>query len=113
MALSSLCVVLNALRLNLYKFNNHIPYIKKQKELPKELFHEKKVEYTKTIEVPDMMCENCVSHVRKALESLPDVTRADVSLEKLEAVIHSTVEVKDEDITKAIKDAGYEIGKII
>ena len=36
--------------------------------------------------VKGMMCDHCVTHVRKALESLPGV-RAEVTLEPAQAVI--------------------------
>jgi P-type Cu2+ transporter len=112
MALSSLCVVLNALRLNLYSFKDHIPHHKKKVELPKDIFLEKKTEYILTVEVPDMMCENCVSHVKKSLEEIPGVEKADVSLENLNAVIYSSNPLDKEIIKKTIVDAGYEVGSI-
>ncbi len=113
MALSSLFVVLNALRLNLYRFKNHIPYIKKEKSLPEDIFMNKEKCHVRIVEVPDMMCENCVAHVKKALEAIPGVISVDVSLGKLNATIESKEEISEEEISRVIHDAGYQTGKII
>lgn len=110
MALSSLCVVLNALRLNLYSFRRtgkkHV-----RVAFPEDLFSIKSEENTtvrfKTMKIPDMMCENCVTHVKKALESIDGVTKADVSLETLNANVYFSHEVEDGILLKAVKEAGY------
>ena len=51
---------------------------------------------------------HCVAHVKEALESLKGVTNVEVSLEKNEAVITSSKELKEKDIDKAISKAGYK-----
>ena len=116
MALSSVTVVLNALRLNLYHLSNTKSHRKeKRKPVPELLSTQnknEKIEQQKRIPVTDMMCENCVSHVTKALESIDGVNKAEVSLEHLEAIIHLSKEVDDQTIIKAIKDAGYKPGKV-
>jgi cation transport ATPase len=85
MALSSVTVVLNALRLNLYHLSNTKSHRKeKRKPVPELLSSQnksEKIEQQKRIPVTDMMCENCVSHVTKALESIDGVNKAEVSLE--------------------------------
>ena len=59
-----------------------------------------------------MGCQNCVKHVKEALENLDGVTDADVSLEKNTAVITFNQDVSDTAIISAIEDAGYDVAKI-
>ncbi len=113
MALSSLFVVLNALRINLYSFKLKEKRGKKIKSFPEDLKpSEKKVEIIKQIEVKDMMCENCVKHVKEALEKLDGIQSCEVSLKNLNATIHLTKEISEGEIRKTIVDAGYEPGII-
>ncbi|MBR0131352.1 MAG: heavy metal translocating P-type ATPase, partial [Firmicutes bacterium] len=60
------------------------------------------------VSVNGMMCQNCVKHVKKALEGIEGVESADVSLENNNAVITLSGEVSDDIIKAAIEDAGYE-----
>lgn len=71
-----------------------------------------KKELTKVMEVPDMMCDNCVKHITQALENVPGVKKADVSLENHTAVITFNQDVSDEKLIQAVQDAGYQAGKI-
>ena len=126
MALSSVTVVLNALRLNLYNLNKKRIRHKKAKALPNEFTGKEEacpiVKEEKSadkeslekvrIEVPDMMCDNCVKHVREALEKVKGVKKADVSLEKLEALVTLKEPVAEEKLTEAIHNADYKTGKI-
>ena len=66
----------------------------------------------KIIHVEGMGCQNCVKHVKEALENLDGVTDADVSLEKNTAVITFNQDVSDTAIISAIEDAGYDVAKI-
>ena len=66
----------------------------------------------KIIHVEGMGCQNCVKHVKEALENLDGVTSAEVSLEKNTAVISFTKEISDEAIKSAIDEAGYDVTKI-
>ena len=115
MALSSVLVVLNSLRINIFKpYKNH----HKNKKVPELDFINKyetcnipvkeQVDMIRTIKVEGMMCMHCVAHVKQALESLSSVTKVEVSLEKKEATITSTREIQDQDIEKAITEAGYK-----
>ena len=114
MALSSVLVVLNALRINL--FNPYkITKRKKNISLPKEIVNYNQCELeennsmTKVIKVEGMMCMHCVAHVKEALESIKGVEQVEVSLEKGEATITSKKEIKDAVIVKAITKAGYKV----
>ena len=66
----------------------------------------------KIIHVEGMGCQNCVKHVKEALEALDGVTSADVSLEKNNAVVTLSKDVSDEVIKSAIDEAGYDVSKI-
>ena len=59
-----------------------------------------------------MGCQNCVKHVTEALEALDGVDKAEVSLEKNNAVITLSKDVSDETIKSAIDEAGYDVSKI-
>ena len=115
MALSSVTVCLNALRINLFH-----PYDEKRCKkhrkvsVPTEIFAKetkKGDENMKTIEVEGMMCEHCVMHVKKALEALPGVSNVHVSLDKKQATLE-TKDVSDNILRKAIEDAGYQVKDI-
>ncbi len=108
MSLSSVCVVLNALRLNLYN-PSKIAKRRKKEILPKELFENRKEEnMEKTIYVEGMMCEHCVRHVKDSLEKIDGVSFANVSLKEKKAVVTLSKDVSDEILKRAIADAGYE-----
>ena len=115
MAASSVFVVLNALRINLFNpYKNHHKS-KKVKELEflsnydKCNIKKENVTMEKVIKIEGMMCMHCVAHVKEALESLKGVKSVEVSLEKNEAVIASEKEIKDKDIEKVISKAGYKV----
>ena len=116
MAVSSIFVVLNALRINLFN-----PYKESRKNkkvaLPTNLLTYNSCEIKETskmekvIKVEGMMCMHCVAHVKEALESLRGVESVEVSLERNEAKITSKKEIKDKDIEKVISKAGYKVVK--
>ena len=59
-----------------------------------------------------MGCQNCVKHVKEALEALDGVASAEVSLENNSALVTFTKDVADSTITAAIDEAGYDVTKI-
>ena len=61
-----------------------------------------------TVRVDGMMCGMCEKHVKKALENLDGITRAEVSHERGTAVIEETKDVAEAAIEKAVTDAGYQ-----
>lgn len=113
MALSSIFVVTNALRLNLF---NAYKAKKKKKhvEVPALLMNEYKPcpvikggeNMERVIKVNGMMCMHCVAHVKEALEKVPGVTNVVVSLESNNAIVQG--DAKEEDLIKAVEDAGYQ-----
>ena len=63
----------------------------------------------KRVGVEGMMCQHCVKHVHDALSALHGVESVDVSLEGKSAKVTCSTEVTDDDICKAISEAGYEV----
>lgn len=111
MSLSSVTVVLNALRINLFDLNKDRKK-RKPKELPdflnKDWANENdKTLITITLSVDEMMCENCVSHVKKTLLSVNGVKDAKVSLENKEAVVKCVDICSIDEMIKKVSDEGY------
>lgn len=100
MSLSSVFVVLNALRLMRFK----------PKALKKEINHQKGEEVMKkTILIDGMSCGHCSARVEKALNAL-EGTKATVDLKKKCAIVET--ELSDETLTHAIEEAGYTVKRI-
>ena len=70
--------------------------------------NERSTAMEKKLNVEGMMCDHCVAHVTKALEGVPGVSSAKVSLADKNAVVEAAPEVTDEALVAAVKDAGYE-----
>lgn len=103
MSLSSVCVVTNALRLNLFKVYN-TGKDRKSKRKMKE-----KRAMKKTLKIEGMMCPHCEATVRKALEELSQVESAEVSHEKGLAVVTLSADISDELLRKTVEDKGYKV----
>ena len=96
MSLSSFCVVMNALRLNLVKiYKKH-----KVKEFKK---------MTKTIKLEGMMCPHCEAHVKKALESISGVENVIPSHVEKKATLTLTSPVSDETLKATVEAQGYKV----
>lgn len=100
MACSSVSVVLNALRLNLIKFEKSDNYDNYEKE--------GQFIMKKTFNVRGMMCEHCVKHVKNALEKIDGVVNVNVNLQDKTAIVEYTKNIEDLVFIDAIKEAGYE-----
>lgn len=62
-----------------------------------------------TINVEGMSCGHCVMRIKKAIEGVQGIKKADVSLENRQAVVEFDEEKTDmEKIKAAVKEAGYE-----
>ena len=104
MSLSSFCVVMNALRLNLFKANKYNEYIP-EKEIPdKEI-----IKMKKTIFIEGMMCPHCEARVKKTLEALDGVDAAEVSHEKGTAILTLSAEIPNEKLKTAVEEQGYTV----
>ena len=114
MSLSSFCVVMNALRLNLFKPYQAGKTKRQPVALPEELTGEYKEETAmkKTVTIEGMMCMHCVAHAKKALEALEGVVQAEVTLEPGQAVLELSGEVADQAIIDAVTEAGYSVTQI-
>lgn len=139
MSLSSVCVVLNALRLNLANLNKE----SKRKKPPVDVDVEEvkavvknrknqsesvatspqstqtetdknKGEYImqKTISIEGMMCMHCVKHVNEALSKVDGVSLVEVSLENKNAIVTLTKDVSDSALKAAVENAGYDVTDI-
>lgn len=102
MSFSSVCVVLNALRLTRFKGYEHIQNQKERKK--------KKME--KIITIEGMQCNHCKMSVEKALMQLEEIETAEVDLEKKTATIQGKKDISDEKIQKAIQEVGFEVTEI-
>ncbi len=87
MSLSSICVCLNALRLNLIK-------MEKKEEKP-----------NMTLYVKDMMCNHCVAHVKEAL-AVEGVQSVEIDLVNKKVVVETSL--SKEQIFELIRKAGYK-----
>ena len=105
MSLSSFCVVTNALRLNFARIkdkNESVGTDSGENQKSKENL------MTKTIKVNGMMCQHCEAHVKSALEKIDGVTSATASHEKGEVALELSKDVAQDELKKAVADAGYE-----
>lgn len=115
MSLSSVCVVLNALRLKFLKFDreNFIEVEKNNSEVKIEKISVKNVEEEEilktTLKIEGMMCQHCQKHVHDALAKMDGVENVEVSLENKNAIVTSEKEISIADFKKVIEDAGYEL----
>ena len=114
MSLSSFCVVMNALRLNLIdiyspkKFLRQSPFNDGEKLYNKEKNGGKDA-MEKTLSIEGMMCEKCEAHVRKALEALDGVAEVkEVSHDKNVAVVSINGDVSEDALKAAVEEAGYD-----
>ncbi len=134
MSLSSFCVCMNALRLNLVKLYD--PSRDRKGKLPDlteldrdnneksgmtgtsendnndldDLLNDKEETLMeKTIQVEGMMCMHCEATVKKALEAIDGVESAVASHEAGTAVVQLSKDVDDAVLTKAIEDKDYTV----
>ncbi|MCH5154578.1 MAG: heavy metal translocating P-type ATPase [Clostridiales bacterium] len=106
MSLSSFCVVMNALRLNLINPHNSHNDRKVKNKIKKETKMEK------TLKIEGMMCGHCEMHTKKALEAVDGVSLAEVSHASGTAKVTLAKPVADDVLTKAVEDAGYKVTQI-
>lgn len=71
------------------------------------LFPKEETNMKETVKIEGMMCNHCEMTVKKALEALDGVEKADVSYTKGTAVLTLDKAVADGDIEKAIEDKDY------
>lgn len=115
MSMSSVCVVLNALRLRFFKVGRSISFNDaprsvevRVESLRTEIIKEEQSMQT-TFKVEGMMCKHCQKHVHDALAKMDGVTAVEVSLENNSATVTATKNISLDDFAKVIDEAGYEL----
>ncbi|HJE02327.1 MAG TPA: HAD-IC family P-type ATPase, partial [Aliarcobacter thereius] len=105
MSLSSVSVVLNALRLSFFKstIDENLKLVENK--------NIKGVNMTKVLKVDGMSCGHCSGRVEKALNALEQVSDVKVDLATKEVTINCKEEVSTEVLENSIKEAGYEVIK--
>ena len=118
MSLSSVCVVTNALRLNLFKLYDagKDKKIRKNKKrisvsiISGDAVNDKEENIMiRTMKIKGMMCSHCENHVKKALEELNGVEHAEVSAESGTAVVTLTSDIPDDTLRAAVESQDYEV----
>ncbi|MCD8294114.1 MAG: heavy-metal-associated domain-containing protein [Clostridia bacterium] len=66
----------------------------------------------KTVFVEGMMCQHCMMNVASAIAGCKNIEGVKVNLEKGTAEISFTKPVSDDEISRAVEDAGYKVTKI-
>lgn len=131
MSLSSFCVCMNALRLNLFNLHSAakdkpgksavkpeqirvdaIENIKSNNNNNNTNDYKEENTMTKTMNIEGMMCGHCEATVKKALEGLGGVKAAEVSHEKGTAVVELANDISDEVLTKTVEDKDYKVVSI-
>ena len=120
MSISSVCVVLNALRLNLINLDKPVKHRKKVVKIDvNDISKTKNTEIKKgeqsmkkTLKIEGMMCAHCVAHVKSALQKVDGVKDVEVSLENKTAVVTLTSDVNNDVLKSAVTNEGYEVVEI-
>ena len=126
MSLSSFCVCMNALRLNLVKIHDASrdrklkpkraakaasAEIQDRNDMEQSNIKEEKP-MTKTLQVEGMMCMHCEARVKKALEAIEGVESAVADHEANTAVVTLSADVADDVLIKAVEDQDYKVNGI-
>ena len=115
MALSSFCVVTNALRLNLFDLRDARKFRRRAKQYP-PLAHptetqQESEEYKmeKILKIEGMMCPRCEAHVVKALLAVEGVAEAVADHTANTAKVTLSAPVADEVLTAAVEAEDYKV----
>jgi len=65
------------------------------------------------ISIDGMSCENCVRHVREALEGLAGVTAVEVNLEAGEAKFQAAGSLSEKLIEETLDEEGYDVTAVV
>ncbi len=105
MSLSSFCVVMNALRLNLANLDKSST-LKKIRNNTERKGNKKMI---KTLKIEGMMCPHCSGRVKKVLEALDCVEAADVSHETGLAIVTLAGKAEDAELKSTVENQGYTV----
>jgi Cu+-exporting ATPase len=103
MSMSSVCVVMNALRLRSFKTAD----IDKQEG--QETVRKEETTMQKELKIEGMMCAHCQKHVNDALSKMAGVTAVEVNLEAGTAIVTADREIPQTEFAQVITEAGYEL----
>ena len=120
MSLSSVCVVLNALRLNFFQTDHaaeaagndtaETAIAAPAAEISNDEPQTKEADtMEKTLKIEGMMCAHCQKHIHDALAKMDGVTDVTVDLEGGSADVKATRDIPQDEFQKVIADAGYEL----
>lgn len=126
MSFSSIFVVSNALRLNLFKSKIEesleddesienvveIRYLDSKLKDSNELNKSEVKTMEKIMKINGMSCEHCKNRVETTLNAF-DGVQAEVDLEKGEAKVNAPDNMDFNELAKAVTDAGYEVTEVI
>lgn len=62
---------------------------------------------SRVFDVPDISCDHCKRAIEEALDGLPDVASAVVTVERRDVEVEGAA--SDEAVIAAIAEAGYEV----
>ena len=121
MSLSSFCVCMNALRLNLvnihgkkrvkahgFSSENNVGTLKSEEE-EKIVMNKEENKKTVTLNVEGMMFMHCEARVKKALEAIDGVESAAPDHEKNICTVTLSGDVSEETLKKAVEEQGYKV----
>jgi Cu2+-exporting ATPase len=103
MAMSSFCVCMNALRLNLVKIHD----ASHDRKIKTKITKTEEKAMTKTLKIDGMMCEHCEARVKKTLEAIDGIESAAPDHNTNTAVITLSKEVPVDVIKVAIEAQDY------
>jgi cation transport ATPase len=106
MSVSSVSVVLNALRLRHFR---PTPAGEENTCIPCQMTETENIDMKKQMKIEGMMCEHCKAHVTRALSGLDGVAAVEVDLAAKTATLTLSATVADETLTAAVTDAGYTV----
>jgi Cu+-exporting ATPase len=113
MSLSSVTVVLNALRLNFFQTARRMADADTTNTVPDAAAAQAEIKEAntmeKTLKIEGMMCAHCQKHVHDALSKMDGVTDVTVDLEGGKADVKATRDIPQSEFADVIKDAGYEL----
>ncbi|WP_027406775.1 heavy metal translocating P-type ATPase [Anaerovibrio sp. RM50] len=111
MSLSSVCVVMNALRLRSFKTHKEgtLASDNEKKKDGQETVRKEEMFMQKELKIEGMMCAHCQKHVNDALSKMAGVTGVEVNLEAGTATVTADRDIPQNEFAKVITDAGYEL----
>ena len=128
MSMSSVCVVMNALRLRFFKpdhgasakieagqtaaavsTDRHEEKAATQAAEEQPVQEKEAIRMEKILKIEGMMCAHCQKHVHDALAKMDGVTDVTVDLEGGKADVKATHDISEADFRKVIEEAGYEL----